>query len=146
MAAHEIFVSNIGCICRTEDHAEARKAFVDAVVDVKQNCGRASGEDVTWFIDQEIHKEHDHYEWKLKDDARQAREALQQIHLRKLWKAFCRSEAVKRVLRKHAGLTPQGIAEWVEVAFLSALLSLEEPEQEVAKSLKEIFRSLTKES
>jgi hypothetical protein len=70
MAAHEVYVSNIGCVCRTESRAEANKAFVDAVVDVKQNCGRAAGEDVTWFIDQEIYKEHDHYEWKRKEDGR----------------------------------------------------------------------------
>ena len=55
---HEIIVGNIGCVYYGPDAAEAEKHFEEYRDQSERNYGRAAGENVTWFENNEIRQEY----------------------------------------------------------------------------------------
>lgn len=58
MANHEIIVGNIGTVYSGSSANEAKRNYTIYKDLSTRVYGRASGEDVTWFIDNEIHQEY----------------------------------------------------------------------------------------
>lgn len=58
MKCYEIVVSNIGTITTTTDRKVAYKTYREYCYASKHNCGRASHETVTMFVDGDIYKEY----------------------------------------------------------------------------------------
>ncbi len=55
----EIVVGNIGTVYSGDSWSEAKETYWNYVEQSKAKRGRAAGEDVTWFLDGEIHKEYE---------------------------------------------------------------------------------------
>jgi hypothetical protein len=52
---HQILVGNIGTVIDTDSEDEALKAFAEYYLQSIQEHGRAGGESITWFVDNEPH-------------------------------------------------------------------------------------------
>ena len=57
-AYYEVLVGNVGRVMATNDRAEANKTFDAYVAKSRSNIGRAAGESVTLFADNEIRSEY----------------------------------------------------------------------------------------
>ena len=55
---HSVIVGNIGTVVQDGTWTDAKDAFEVYRLQSKENYGRASGEDVTWFVDGEIYREY----------------------------------------------------------------------------------------
>ena len=55
---HQVVVGNIGTVYSGSDAESAENAWTEYVKQSQSERGRAGGEDVTWFLDDEIHQEH----------------------------------------------------------------------------------------
>ena len=53
-----VIVGNIGTVYEGNNAGEAGRTYSSYVDQSKNNKGRATGEDVTWMVDDEIHSEH----------------------------------------------------------------------------------------
>jgi len=58
---YQVIVGNIGRVYDGENERDARKAYDEYVFISKQATGRAAGEDVTLFMNDDILCEHDGY-------------------------------------------------------------------------------------
>ena len=56
---HEIIVGNVGTVYRGNSHVEAENEFRECCAMVDKPYGRASGEQVTWMLDNDIHEEYE---------------------------------------------------------------------------------------
>lgn len=57
MAHHEVIVGNIGKVYDGRGRKEAEGIFDEYCIQSRRKTGRASGEDVTWMVDDDIHRE-----------------------------------------------------------------------------------------
>ena len=58
MPKHSVIVGNIGTVVDDGTWKEASDAFSEYRRQSRDNQGRAAGEDVTWFRDEEIYQEY----------------------------------------------------------------------------------------